>query len=87
MKEIIVTFSKQSGKNAQHAQLMTDVLAAVPTEVAEAQGFAELRTAFAAAVDDEVLCFQPDKSYMDTPEVEETDLTRDLTFMFYKHII
>ena len=61
MKEIIVTFSKQSGKNAQHAQLMTDVLAAVPTEVAEAQGFAAQRTAFEAAVNDELVCFQADK--------------------------
>lgn len=86
MKEINYDFSREKARNNQHVNFATNALAAFPEEVAEAQGFAELRTAFAAAVDDEVLCFQPDKSYMDTPEVEETDLTRDSTFMFYKHI-
>ena len=86
MKEIIYDFSRQNARNNQHVNFATNALAAFPEEVATAQGFAELRSAFAAAVDDEVLCFQPDKSYMDTPEVEETDLTRDSTFMFYKHI-
>lgn len=86
MKEINYEFSRQNARNNQHVNFATNALAAFPEEVATAQGFAELRTAFATAVDDEVLCFQPDKSYMDTPEVEETDLTRDSTFMFYKHI-
>lgn len=86
MKEIIVTFSKQSGKNAQHAQLMTDVLAAVPTEVAEAQGFAAQRTAFEAAVNDELVCFQADKGYLETADVAEADNYRDGFFMYYKRV-
>ena len=86
MKEINYDFSREKARNNQHVNFATNALAAFPEEVAEAQGFAELRTAFAAAVDDEVLCFQPDKSYMDTPEVEETDLTRDSTYLFYKHL-
>ena len=86
MKEINYDFSRQNARNNQHVNFATNALAAFPEEVAEAQGFAELRSAFATAVDDEVLCFQPDKSYMDTPEVEETDLTRDSTYLFYKHL-
>lgn len=86
MKEIDYDFSRQNAHNNQHVNFATSALAAVPEEVAEAQGFAEQRAAFAAAVADEELCFQPDKGYMDTPEVVASDDYRDSTFLFYKHI-
>lgn len=86
MKEIIYQFSKQNARNAQHVQFATDVLAAVPEETATAQGFAPQRTVLAGATADEQDCFQADKGYLGTPEIVNTDRTRDDTFLFYKQL-
>ena len=86
MKEIVYDFSRHNARNAQHVQFVTSVLGAVSEEVAEAQGFASQREAFAVAATDEVLCFQPDKGYLDTPEVEAADRARDNLFLLYDRI-
>ena len=87
MKEIIYDFSRQNARNAQHTQFATDALAAIPQDVAEAQGFAAQRAAFAAAVANELECFQPDKAYLETPEIAAADRARDQLFYFYKQVI
>ena len=87
MKEIIYQFSKHNARNAQHVQFATDVLNAVPEETATAQGFASQRAVLATAAADELDCFQPDKGYMDTPEIVSTDRRRDNTFLFYKQLV
>ena len=79
MKEIIYDFSKSRARNAQHVQFVTDILAAVPEATATAQGFASQRAALATAAADELDCFQPDKAYLGTPEIESTDRRRDNT--------
>ena len=86
MKEIIYQFSKHNARNAQHVQFATDVLNAVPEETATAQGFASQRAVLATAAADELDCFQPDKAYLGTPEIESTDRRRDTVFLFYKAI-
>ena len=87
MKEIIYDFSRSKARNPQHAQFATDALAAIPQDVAEARGFAAQRTAFAAAVANELECFQPDKGYLETSEIVAADQARDKLFLFYKQII
>ena len=87
MKEILYNFSKSRARNAQHVQFATDVLAAVPEETATAQGFAPQRTVFASATGDEQDCFQPDRGYLGTEEIEASDGKRDNIFYFYKHLI
>ena len=86
MKEIIYDFSKSKARNAQHVQFITDILAAVPEATATAQGFASQRAVLATAAADELDCFQPDKAYLGTPEIETTDRRRDNTFLFYKQL-
>ena len=83
MKEIIYQFSKRNARNAQHVQFATDVLNAVSEETATAQGFASQRAVLATAAADELDCFQPDKGYMDTPEIVSTDRRRDNTSRQY----
>lgn len=87
MTEIIWNIAKSRAKNAQHVQFATDSLAAIPEDVATAQGFASLRTAYEDAVTNEILCFKPDKSFMDTPEIVEADALRDDTFLFYSQLV
>ena len=87
MKEIIYDFSRQNARNAQHTQFATDALAAIPQDVAEARGFAAQRAAFAAAVANELECFQPDKGYLETSEIAAADRARDQLFYFYKQVI
>ena len=87
MKEIIYDFSRSKARNPQHAQFATDALAAIPQDVAEARGFAAQRAAFAAAVANELECFQPDKGYLETSEIVVADQARDKLFLFYKQII
>ena len=76
MKEIVFDFSRHAAKNAQHVEFMRSVLEVVTEEVAMAQGFAAQRDAFAAAVDDEVARFQPEKAFLDTPEITRGALRR-----------
>ena len=52
-----------------------------------AQGFAPQRTVFASATGDEQDCFQPDRGYLGTEEIEASDNKRDNIFYFYKHLI
>ena len=59
----------------------------LPEETATAQGFAPQRTVFASATGDEQDCFQPDRGYLGTEEIEASDGKRDNIFYFYKHLI
>lgn len=86
MSEIVYQFSRYGAKNAQHVEFMRSVLEVVTEEVATAQGFAAQRDAFAAAVDDEVARFQPEKAFLDTPEITAADALRDNTFLFQKSL-
>ena len=82
----IVNASKSKAKNAQHAQFVTDILAAIPKAIAEQYGFHLQYSAFALAGNNELLCFQPDRAYLDTPDVAEADDFRDDLFYFYKKL-
>jgi hypothetical protein len=87
MKGILYDFSRHNARNAQHAQFVTNILDAVPRDVAEAQGFATQRVAFAEAVDNELRYFHSEKAYLDTPQIVAANQKRDQAFYFYKQII
>lgn len=87
MKGILYDFSRHNARNAQHAQFVTNILDAVPSDVAEAQGFATQRIAFAEAVDNELRYFHSEKAYLDTPQIVAANQKRDRAFYFYKQII
>lgn len=87
MKGILYDFSRHNARNAQHAQFVTNILDAVPRDVAEAQGFATQRVAFAEAVDNELHYFHSEKAYLDTPQIVAANQKRDRAFYFYKQII
>ena len=87
MKGILYDFSRHNARNAQHAQFVTNILDAVPRDVAEAQGFATQRVAFAEAVDNELRYFHSEKAYLDTPQIVAANQKRDRAFYFYKQII
>ena len=55
--------------------------------MAEAQGFATQRVAFAEAVDNELRYFHSEKAYLDTPQIVAANQKRDRAFYFYKQII
>lgn len=86
MAEIKYDFSKHNAPNALHAQWVTKTLEVVPQEKADELGFGEQRKAFGTVANQELTCFKPEKSYLDTPEVKESDDGRDDTYYFYKQI-
>lgn len=69
MKGILYDFSRHNARNAQHAQFVTNILDAVPRDVAEAQGFATQRVAFAEAVDNELRYFHSEKPIWTRPRL------------------
>lgn len=87
MNKIIYDFSRHNAKNAQHVQFVTDILVAVPEDVATQYGFAAQRSAFATAAEEEIACFKPDKGYLDTAKIAEADKKRDETYLFNKKIV
>ena len=86
MKKIVET-PKSRAKNAQHVQFVTDVLEAVPEDVASQYGYAAQRAAFATAAQEEIACFKPDKGYLDTEKIAAADKKRDDTYLFNKKLI
>lgn len=75
--EIDYDFSKHAAKNAQHVQWVTDSLAVITDEVAEAQGFGTPWTAFKAKAEVEISYFKPDRTLLDTEDVVTVDSERD----------
>ena len=83
----IIDAPKSRATNAQHVQFVTDILVAVPEDVATQYGFAAQRSAFATAAEEEIACFKPDKGYLDTAKIVEADKKRDETYLFNKKIV
>ena len=83
MEEIIYDFSRHNATNALHAQFTADSLAAVPKEVAEAQGFSKQWTNFSTHANNELASFKPDKAYIDTEKIVQKDAEREAPLMFY----
>lgn len=86
-QEILYDFYRARAKNGQHVQLVTDLLEDIPREVAVQYGFLPQWTAFSTAGGNEVACYKADKGYLETPEIVQTDVVRDLTFGFYREIV
>ena len=77
MNEIDYDFSKLHAKNAQHVQWVTDSLAVITDEVAEAQGFGTPWTNFKAKAEVEISYFKPDRTLLDTEDIVTVDSERD----------
>lgn len=82
MKQINSDFSFHPARNAEHYQLHSDLLAAIPTSFAEAMALAPLRADYARLFDIENDCYLRNASYQDTPEVEAKDRRRDDRFAY-----
>ena len=74
-------------RNAEHVTLHTNLLAEVPEEVAEAQGFATPRANYAAALTQEKDCFQTDLAYSETEEMQTRDKIRDKGLYWIANVI
>ena len=82
MKQINSDFSFHPARNAEHYQLHSDLLAAIPTSFAEAMTLAPLRADYQRLFDIENDCYLRNASYQDTPEVEAKDRCRDDRFAY-----
>lgn len=82
MKQINSDFSFHPARNAEHYQLHSDLLAAIPAAFAEAMAIATLRTEYQRLFDIENDCYLRNTSYIDTPEVEAKDRRRDDRFIY-----
>lgn len=82
MKQINSDFSFHPARNAEHYQLHSDLLAAIPAAFADTMGIAPLRTEYARLFDIENDCYLRNTSYQDTPEVEAKDRRRDDRFIY-----
>lgn len=87
MKGIDYECSKTRYTNAQHMDFMSGILGWITAEVAATLGLEDLRSAFAEAVERESLCFNPDKGFLETPEVLAADRRRVEVFLFYKNAV
>ena len=87
MLNIPADFSFTNSRNAEHVLLHTNLLAEVPEEVAEAQGFLTPRNNYAAAVGRETNCFQVNTSFTQTEKMLTTDRVRDNGFYFIANIV
>ena len=87
MLNIPADFSFTNSRNAEHVLLHTNLLAEVPEEVAEVQGFLTPRNNYAAAVGRETNCFQVNTSFTQTEKMLTTDRVRDNGFYFIANIV
>ena len=83
----IENVAKSQAKNGQHVQFVTEIISDVPQEKAQKYGFIVQWNAFSTAGGNEIAYFKQDKAYLDTAEITDSDIFRDLTFAFYRDII
>lgn len=86
MKEILYNFSRHNARNAQHVQFSIDVLEIIPQDAADKLGFGKPFKIFADAAEKEINCFQPNRGYLETPEIVVANRKREQLFYFYKQI-
>lgn len=82
MKQINSDFSFHPARNAEHYQLHSDLLTAIPADFADTMALAPLRTEYARLFDIENDCYLRNTAYRDTPVVESKDRRRDDGFLY-----
>ena len=76
MKEINKNFNFRGALNAEHYQVHSDLLDAIPVEVASGLGLAGLRTQYAGLFDEENNCYLLNRSYYLSDEIKEKHASR-----------
>lgn len=87
MKEINLKFDLSRARNAEHYQLNSDMLAAISSDFATAQGIGSLRDTYQSVFAIENDCYLQNHSYKDTPAVEASDRKRDDLFRYVAQTI
>ena len=87
MKEINLKFDLSRARNAEHYQLHSDMLAAISSDFATAQGIGFLRDTYQSVFAIENDCYLQNHSYKDTPAVEASDRKRDDLFRYVAQTI
>ena len=87
MKEINKNFNFRGALNAEHYQVLSDLLDAIPIEVASGLGLAGLRNQYAGLFDEENNCYLLNRSYYLSDEIKEKHASRvqQLSYIL-KHI-
>ena len=76
MKEINKNFNFRGALNAEHYQVRSDLLDAIPVEVASGLGLAGLRNQYAGLFDEENNCYLLNRSYYLSDEIKEKHASR-----------
>ena len=76
MKEINKNFNFRGALNAEHYQVHSDLLDAIPVEVASGLGLAGLRNQYAGLFDEENNCYLLNRSYYLSDEIKEKHASR-----------
>ena len=76
MKEINKNFNFRGALNAEHYQVHSDLLDAIPVEVASGLGLAGLRNRYAGLFDEENNCYLLNRSYYLSDEIKEKHASR-----------
>lgn len=87
MKQINLDFGFTRPRNAEHYQLHSDLLVAIPADFATTMGIAPLREEYQRLFDEENDCYLRNVAYQDTPEVEAKDKRRDELFLYVSQTI
>lgn len=82
----VIKISTARAKNAQHAQMATDVLEKITQETANKLGFGTQWEAFSAKARLETKHFKPERKLLATSEVKRNDSERDHTLHLYRLI-
>lgn len=76
MKEINKNFNFRGALNAEHYQVHSDLLDAIPVEVASGLGLAGLRNRYAGLFDEKNNCYLLNRSYYLSDEIKEKHASR-----------
>lgn len=87
MKEVNSNFNFRGALNAEHFQVHSDLLDAIPVEVASGLGLDGLRDQYATLFEEENSCYLLNRSYIQSDEIREKHASRVQQFSYIlKHI-
>ena len=82
MKEVNSNFNFRGALNAEHFQVHSDLLAAIPVEVASGLGLTGLRDQYAELFEEENSCYLLNRSYIQSDEIREKHASRVQQFSY-----
>ena len=82
MKEVNYNFNFRGALNAEHYQVHSDLLDAIPTEVASGLGLIGLRNQYVELFKEENSCYLLNRSYAQSDEIREKHASRVQQFSY-----